>query len=256
VSFWHYASIATMTEPNSSNESASQQHTTSHESTSAFTQSSTTGHQTNTTTTSSNGHSTGIFRTSSGRETYYPDGHESRANGSGVGLFCEHDGHQETPEPLVTRSSYGLYPSQHSSTQHTSEHRGVSGAAIAPGHIAQSEQLQNNGRPLDREEEVALERVESSSSSSSSTRYGSNGEKAKRQPSSDLDQHGAALVRRQTRSEIDEDGRRELQRIFTTQSQKMGRQMSIAQPDDPTVDPGSESFDLSRFLRMFRKLCF
>jgi len=60
------------------------------------------------------------------------------------------------------------------------------------------------------------------------------------------------LSRKNTRSEIDDEGRRELQRIFTTQSQKMNRQMSIAQPGDPTVDPASESFDLSRFLRMFR----
>jgi len=60
------------------------------------------------------------------------------------------------------------------------------------------------------------------------------------------------LSRRNTRAEIDDDGRRELQRIFTTQSQKMSRQISIAQPGDPTVDPASESFDLSRFLRMFR----
>lgn len=116
----------------------------------------------------------------------------------------------------------------------------------------QSEQVESNGRPLDREEEVALEKVESSSSSSSSTRHGSNGDHTKRQSS--VDQHGSALVRRQTRSEIDDDGRRELHRILTTQSQKMGRQMSIAQPDDPTVDPASESFDLSRFLKMFREL--
>jgi ATP-binding cassette subfamily G (WHITE) protein 2 (PDR) len=63
---------------------------------------------------------------------------------------------------------------------------------------------------------------------------------------------GAMLQRRATRSEIDDEGRRELNRIFTTQSQKMGKQMSIAQPGDPTVDPANDSFDLTKFLRLFR----
>lgn len=102
------------------------------------------------------------------------------------------------------------------------------------------------------EEVVPLEKVESSASSSSSTRYGSGDQKKRRASSSDEDQ-GGVLQRHTTRSEIDDEGRRELSRIYTAQSQKKGRQMSIAQPGDPSVDPSSDSFDLTKFLKMFRE---
>jgi ATP-binding cassette subfamily G (WHITE) protein 2 (PDR) len=222
--------------------STSQSHHTFNNTTNEFTHSSTSGHQTNTTTTSSKVHSDGIYRTASGRETYYPDGHETRANGDRVVAHCEHDEHQPTPVPILSRGSYGLFPSQESSTQRASTSRDVSGAGLFSGGNAQ-----------ETEQEVPLEKVESSSSSDSSTQYGSNGEvKPKKSRSSSDEAHGGMLTRKSTRAEIDEDGRKELQRIFTAQSQKMNRQMSIASPDDPTVDPSSDSFDLARFLKMFR----
>ncbi|KAH4929005.1 hypothetical protein HBI23_142720 [Parastagonospora nodorum] len=227
-------------------ESTSQSHQTSSNTANEFTQSSTSGQQTHTTTTISNhAHSDGIYRTSSGRETYYPDGHETRADDNRIGLHCEHDEHQETPAPVVKRSSYGLFPSTADySVQQASGSHDVRGAGLFSGTNAQ-----------EREQEVPLEKVESSSSSDSSTRHGSNGEakpKQKDSRSSSDELHGAMLSRKNTRAEIDDEGRRELQRIFTTQSQKMGRQMSIADPNDATVDPSSDSFDLARFLKMFR----
>jgi hypothetical protein len=145
---------------------------------------------------------------------------------------------------VIKRSSYGLFPSTEHNVQQASGSHDAYGAGLFGSNAEE------------REQEVPLEKVESSSSSDSSTRQGSNGEikpkqKDSRSPSDDL--HGAMLSRRNTRAEIDDEGRRELQRIFTTQSQKMGRQMSIADPNDATVDPSSDSFDLARFLKMFRK---
>jgi ATP-binding cassette subfamily G (WHITE) protein 2 (PDR) len=106
------------------------------------------------------------------------------------------------------------------------------------------------------EEAVPLEKVNTSSSSDSSseTRFGSNGGSRKIQrvgTSSSDDAAAAQLERRVTRSEIDDEGRRELARLFTSASQ-VTRQMSIANPNDPSVDPASDSFDLSKFLHMFR----
>jgi ATP-binding cassette subfamily G (WHITE) protein 2 (PDR) len=205
--------------------------------------------------TSTHAHPDGVYRTSSGRTTYYPDGHESRVMGNGAGLFCEHDGHQQTPM-FNTRSSYGLFPAQENThTQYSSESQTFNGTGVRADHNTQRGQLQTGENSRQQEEVVPLEKVESSSSSSSSTRYGSNGPpKRKQSESSNYDgqPHGAMLSRRNTRAEIDDEGRRELQRIFTTQSQNMSRQISIAQPGDATVDPSSDSFDLSKFLRMFR----
>jgi ATP-binding cassette subfamily G (WHITE) protein 2 (PDR) len=214
----------------------------------------TTASQTQSTTTSTHMQPDGIYRTSSGRETYYPDGHERRAQGTG-GLFCEHDGHQQTPV-FNSRSSYGLFSAQETTrTQQSSETQLFNSTGVLLDHNTQREELQSSSNPQKREEVVPLDRVESSSSSDASTRYGSNGphNKRKQSDSSVPDaSHGAMLERRTTRAEIDDEGRRELQRIFTTQSQKMSRQISIAQPGDATVDPSSDSFDLSRFLKMFR----
>jgi len=111
----------------------------------------------------------------------------------------------------------------------------------------------------DREEEVALAKIDTSSSSGSSTGLGSNKPRTKKhRESSVLDSansdevRGVALERRATRAEIDDEGRRQLQRIFTTHSQKIDRTMSIVQQGDPAVDPASDSFDLAKFLKFFR----
>jgi ABC-type multidrug transport system ATPase subunit len=95
--------------------------------------------------------------------------------------------------------------------------------------------------PQHEEEIVPLEKVNTSSSSDSSeTRFGSK------------DSTPVQLQRRVTRSEIDEDGRRELVRALTSASQNVTRSMSVANPDDPRVDPSSDQFDLGKFLNMFR----
>jgi ATP-binding cassette subfamily G (WHITE) protein 2 (PDR) len=104
---------------------------------------------------------------------------------------------------------------------------------------------------------VAIEKIETSSSSGSShTRHGSNDEskevKRVATSSSSNDVTPTALQRRFTRTEIDEEGRRELVRIFSAASPNVTRQMSVPVPNDPAVDPSSEAFDLSKFLRMFR----
>jgi ATP-binding cassette subfamily G (WHITE) protein 2 (PDR) len=234
-----------LSNPETTTESTSQSHQTFSNTASEFTQTSTSGQQTQTTTSSSHVHPDGIYRTSSGRETYYPDGHESRVNDNRIGLRCEHNEHQATPAHIISRASYGLFPSQEHSTQQASANGDIKGAGLF-----------SSSNEQEREQEVPLEKVDSSSSSDSSTRYGSNGDpkaKQKESRSSTDEPHGVMLSRRNTRAEIDDEGRRELQRIFTTQSQKMGRQMSIAQPGDPTVDPASDSFDLARFLKMFRR---
>lgn len=150
----------------------------------------------------------GLGRTSSGRETYFPDGHSSN-----------------------------------------------------DGSLWQ-EQLQNESIAQRMEETIPTEPIVilDSSSSSNSTRFGSSdqGQQKRVQGSSVLDRssmehvHAHTLERRHTQPEVDDEGRRDLQRIFTAQSHRTGRQISIAQPGDPTVDPSSESFDLSKFLRMFR----
>jgi ATP-binding cassette subfamily G (WHITE) protein 2 (PDR) len=201
-------------------------HTTATTST-THTQSSISGQQMQSISNSSVSHAgDGIFRTASGRSTYYPDGHAPRPTSHGS--HCEHEGHQPTPS-FNPRGSYGLIPAQYSQSQ------------------TQQAEAEEGEAPLE-----AVEKIESSSSSSSSTRYGSNGQQIKTAQESD-EHHGARLERRNTRAEIDDEGRRELQRIFTTQSQKMTQQISIAQPGDATVDPSNEAFDLSRFLKMFRR---
>jgi ATP-binding cassette subfamily G (WHITE) protein 2 (PDR) len=217
-----------LSNPETTTESTSQSHQTFSNTASEFTQTSTSGQQTQTTTSSSHVHPDGIYRTSSGRETYYPDGHESRVNDNRIGLRCEHNEHQATPAHIISRASYGLFPSQEHSTQQASANGDIKGAGLF-----------SSSNEQEREQEVPLEKVDSSSSSDSSTRYGSNGDPKAKQ--------------KESRSSTDEPHGVMLQRIFTTQSQKMGRQMSIAQPGDPTVDPASDSFDLARFLKMFRR---
>jgi ATP-binding cassette subfamily G (WHITE) protein 2 (PDR) len=165
----------------------------------------------------------GVNRTASGRETYFPDGH-----GQGPrGLYSSHS-YIKSKEARAA----GLFSTddgQHQSAQD-----------VAPLRSGE-------------EEVVPLEKVNTSSSSDSSseTRFGSNGESRKIKGASS-DHATGQLERRVTRSEIDDEGRRELARVFTSASQKVTRGMSIANPNDPAVDPSNEAFDLSKFLNMFR----
>lgn len=234
--------------------------TNSHQTSSSHTTTNTSEPTVQITTTSSHGeHSGGIFRTASGRETYHPDGHETS-----TGPFCEHEEvHSSVTSSPVTRHSYGIFPqTTEDRTYRSSASHDVPGAGLFGGLSGQSEnQVESSNVQSERqvestsqgtEEVVPLEKVESSASSSSSTRYGSGDQKKRRASSSDEDQ-GGVLQRHTTRSEIDDEGRRELSRIYTAQSQKKGRQMSIAQPGDPSVDPSSDSFDLTKFLKMFRE---
>lgn len=188
--------------------------------------------------------SSGLYRTESGRETYYPDGHEEI-----TGPLCQHEEHTATPALPVSRQSYGFFPQTDRSTHQSSSSHDAPGAGLFGGPSAPIEQQQERNTH-GTEEIVPFEKVESSASSSSSTKYGS-GDQKKRSASSSDEHPGPMLRRRTTRSEIDDEGRRELNRIFTTQSQ-VTRQMSIAQPGDASVDPASESFDLTKFLRLFR----
>ncbi|KAF2270502.1 ABC-2 type transporter [Lojkania enalia] len=57
------------------------------------------------------------------------------------------------------------------------------------------------------------------------------------------------LARKSTHATIADNDRRELQRIFTSLSQRVS---TIVSPDDPAVDPQSDAFDLTKFLKMFR----
>ncbi|KAL5119151.1 hypothetical protein ACEQ8H_002858 [Pleosporales sp. CAS-2024a] len=148
------------------------------------------------------------------------------------------------PNGMYSPPPYGLFPPQEHTTQQADTARQAKGARL---FSSSSEQHQ--------EEQVPLDKVDSSDLSTSSTRHSSNGElkaKCKGSQSSSDEQVGTALSPKHTRAEIDEEGRRELQSIFTTRSQNTGRRMSIAQPGDPAVDPSSDSFDFAKFLRMFR----
>jgi ATP-binding cassette subfamily G (WHITE) protein 2 (PDR) len=155
----------------------------------------------------------GVNRTASGRETYFPDGHAYGRTG-----FHSSHSYIKAQEARAAAQE-GLFP-----TTDEQHQRAQDGAPLRSGE----------------EEVVSLEKVNTSSSSDSSsqTRFGSTAP--------------GQLERRVTRSEIDDEGRRELARIFTSASQKVTRQMSIANADDPAVDPTSDSFDLSKFLNMFR----
>ena len=61
------------------------------------------------------------------------------------------------------------------------------------------------------------------------------------------------MERSVTRSEINNDERRDLQRALTNLTMsRQGTRYSIAEPNDPRMDPSSDSFDLTKFLRSFR----
>jgi len=191
----------------------------------------------------------GIRRTSSGVETYYPDGHAS------MQPFCAHEETKETTSTSSpSRASYTLFPAR--SNRRSSSVRDIPGAGLFSGDDGQETYPRGGSDARQVEETVPLEPAEEESprSSDSSTRFGSNGQhhdKQRRESSSSEGVPGHALERRVSRAEIDDNGRRELQRIFTSQSNKITQQMSIAQPGDPSVDPSNESFDLSKFLKTY-----
>jgi ATP-binding cassette subfamily G (WHITE) protein 2 (PDR) len=196
----------------------------------------------------------GLFRTASGRETYFPDGHQST--------------HHRHEEHSVLSGGFsapdGLFTTYHRSTENTPRDRGTTsdGFFAATDRGASSE---SNDSYLQQGGEQHLEPVEKAvtptSSNSSLTQNASSshsdGKKGSPVAGSEVataghDKH--PLERRATRSEIDNDERRELQRALTTMtiSRKSTRRPSIAEKDDPAVDPGSDQFDLTKFLRTFR----
>ncbi|KAF2442952.1 hypothetical protein P171DRAFT_433323 [Karstenula rhodostoma CBS 690.94] len=66
---------------------------------------------------------------------------------------------------------------------------------------------------------------------------------------SDSDLTTTTLARRKTQGTINYEDRSELRELYTALSRK---QSTMANPDDPSVDPGSDSFQLPKFLKMFR----
>ncbi|KAF1980084.1 hypothetical protein BU23DRAFT_444908 [Bimuria novae-zelandiae CBS 107.79] len=68
-------------------------------------------------------------------------------------------------------------------------------------------------------------------------------------PTESSDLTSTTLTRRKTQGTIGDENRNELREIYTTLSRK---QSSMAGPDDPAVDPSSDSFQLPKFLKMFR----
>ncbi|KAL6703888.1 hypothetical protein ACN47E_009022 [Coniothyrium glycines] len=161
----------------------------------------------------------GVYRTESGRETYFPDGLTNGPHGiSSSHSYTGQDGQQSQETAL-----------------------GATGV-MAPTYQA--------------EEIVPLEQINTARSSDSSTteigRLAQKKNSGSSSSGSPDDFGGRALERRATRSAIDPEGRRELQRIFTAASNKISQQISVAQPGDPTIDPSSDAFDFSKFLRTFR----
>lgn len=196
----------------------------------------------------------GILRTASGRETYYPDGHQS-------------SDHTHTISS-TTSGGHGLFPGTEKQDTQTSGSTAAGGVATVGAASAGAGLFSSSGRHGDtdhnddylqngREGQELLEKVVTRTSSDSSfTRYGSNGQpqNMKETKASDTDgSNGSPIERAVTRPEIDHEERRNLQRALTSMS--MSRQAthhSIAEPNDPTMDPSSDSFDLKKFLRSFR----
>jgi ATP-binding cassette subfamily G (WHITE) protein 2 (PDR) len=69
---------------------------------------------------------------------------------------------------------------------------------------------------------------------------------------SDSDLTTTTLTRRKTQGTINDENRSELRELYTTLSRK---QSTMANPGDASVDPGSDSFQLPKFLKMFRNQC-
>lgn len=214
------------------------------------TQSSTTQHS-STMTSSGSGLPHGLFRTVSGRETYHPDGHELNPQVRVHDEFVD-----STNTSSTQRASYGLFSDQSKETTTTED------ANTGAGLFATNDRGRASSHALPLEEAALepVEKLDTSSSSESSTRHGSSSPNKKRRQDSSIvdrsssteDMEGNFLERKATKSQIDDQGRRELQRIFTTHSNRIDRTMSIAQMGDPKVDPSNEAFDLSKFLKFFR----
>ena len=192
----------------------------------------------------------GILRTESGRETYYPDGHQSSIQHSQV-------------QRSTSRGSYGLFPNTEKRDIHTAGSSTTSGlTATGAGLFNASEKHEygtQNGQYLHNgtEDQEALEKVATASSSdSSTTAYGSNGQGRSRKETKILDtddSDGSPMERSVTRPEIDNEERRNLQRALTSMSMsRQGTRHSIAEPNDPSMDPSSDQFDFTKFLRSFR----
>ena len=176
----------------------------------------------------------GILRTASGRETYHPDGHQSSdhtyANSS------------------TASGTYGLFPSTEKRDTQTSVSTTAGGlatigaAGTGAGLFSSSERHGGTDHSDDylqngREDQEPLEKVVTRTSSDSSfTRYGSNGQPQNRRgtKASETDgSDGSPMERTVTRPEIDHEERRNLQRALTSMS--MSRQAtshSIAEPND------------------------
>jgi ATP-binding cassette subfamily G (WHITE) protein 2 (PDR) len=123
----------------------------------------------------------------------------------------------------------------------------------------------SNDTYLQRGEEQHLEPVERAvtptSNHSSITRNGSTSQSSSRKGLPSKESHAPIaefdrrpLERRATRTDINNDERRELQRVLSTMtvSRKSTRRQSIVEWNEPAVDPGSDEFDLSKFLHTFR----
>lgn len=161
----------------------------------------------------------GILRTASGRETYFPDGHQSssqahtrRSEGSG---------------------GYGLFPSTEKRDTHASGSLTTGGLATAGAVGAGAGLFSEAGRHEDTtrndeylhngaEDQVPLEKVATANSSESSfTQYGSNGQAHHRKGikvSDTDDSDGSPMYRSVTRPEIDHEERSNLQRALTSMS--------------------------------------
>lgn len=196
----------------------------------------------------------GILRTESGRETYYPDGHQS-------------SNHTEVHRSS-SRGSYGLFPSTEKRDTHTSGSNAAGGLAAAGAGadagvgLFNTVEIRADARSDDQylqngaEDQEPLDKVATASSSDSSfTRYGSNGQRVRKgtKVSDTDDSEGSPMERTVTKSEINNQERRDLQRALTSLSMsRQGTRHSIAEPNDPSMDPGSDQFDLTKFLRSFR----
>lgn len=192
----------------------------------------------------------GILRTGSGRETHYPDQHQPSNKGQ--------------VQRSTSRSSYGLFPNIEGRNPNTASSLTAGGlAGIGAGLFNASERqtdVSHNDRYLHSGVEEQIKPLDQasarSSSGSSYTRYGSNGRPRSEKGTkiSDTgDSEYSPIERTVTRPEINKEERRDLQRALTSMS--MSRQAtrhSIAEPNDPSMDPSSDSFDLTKFLRSFR----
>lgn len=101
--------------------------------------------------------------------------------------------------------------------------------------------------------EEEINKVESNGSSGSSTR---NESLKNRMLSSDQEMKGidgTPLDHQATKPEIDSEDRMALHHALTEASERVTRTLSIVSPGDPSVDPSSDQFDLSKFLKLLRR---